>query len=93
MEKYGRARQATDGSIIQYVCIACWITKTTDTLEIFYFLLTMHLGVILINNQLDAQLLLYIFILILHMFRATLCSSSGELIVSIQHLVHVTLCR
>jgi len=27
------------------------------------------------------------------MFRATLCSSSGESIVSIQHLVYVTLCR
>jgi len=48
---------------------------------------------ILINNQLDAQILLYIFISILYMFRATLCSSSGESIVSIQHLVYVTLCR
>jgi hypothetical protein len=27
------------------------------------------------------------------MFRAPLCSSSGESIVSIQHLVYVTLCR
>jgi len=27
------------------------------------------------------------------MFRATLCSSSGESIVSMQHLVYVTLCR
>jgi len=27
------------------------------------------------------------------MFRATLCSSPGESIVSIQHLVYVTLCR
>jgi len=27
------------------------------------------------------------------MFRAILCSSSGESIVSIQHLVHVTVCR
>jgi hypothetical protein len=41
---------------------------------------------ILTNNQLDAQLFLYIFISILYMFRATLCSSSGESIVSIQHL-------
>jgi len=36
---------------------------------------------------------LYIFISILYMFRATSCSSSGESIVSIQHLVYVTLCR
>jgi drug/metabolite transporter (DMT)-like permease len=48
---------------------------------------------ILINNQLDARFRLYIFISILYMFRATLCSSSGESIVSIQHLVYVILCR
>ena len=36
---------------------------------------------------------LYVFISILYMFRATSCSSSGESIVSIQHLVYVTLCR
>jgi hypothetical protein len=32
------------------------------------------------------------FISILYMFRATMCPSSGELIVSIRHLVYVTLC-
>jgi len=48
---------------------------------------------ILVNNQLDAQLFFsYIFIPILYMFRAPLCSSSGESIVLI-HLVYVTLCR
>jgi len=46
-----------------------------------------------INNQFDVQFLLYIFISILYMFRATLRSSSEESVVSIQHLVHVTLCR
>jgi len=33
------------------------------------------------------------FISILYMLRATVCSSSGESIVSIWHLVYVTLCR
>jgi hypothetical protein len=33
------------------------------------------------------------FIPILHMFRATQCSSSGESIVSMQHLVYITECR
>ena len=47
---------------------------------------------ILINNQLDAQFLLYIFIAILYMFLATLWSSSGQSIVSIQHLVYIILC-
>ena len=35
----------------------------------------------------------YMFIPHLYMFRALMCSSSGELIVSIRHLVYVTLCR
>ena len=33
MEIYGRARQATDGNIIRYMYIACWITKVTDHSE------------------------------------------------------------
>jgi len=37
-------------------------------------------------------ILFYVFISVLYMFRATSCSSSGESIVSIQHLVYVTLC-
>jgi hypothetical protein len=31
VEKYGRAGQATDDSIIWRMCFACWITKATDT--------------------------------------------------------------
>jgi len=38
----------------------------------FYILVTVHLDIILKNNQLDAKFLSYIFISILHMFRATL---------------------
>ena len=38
-------------------------------------------------------IIFYIFISIPYMSRATSCSSSGESIVSIQHLVYVTLCR
>ena len=59
----------------------------------FYFPLTVHLGIILVNNQLDANSFPYVFISILYMFRATICSSSGESIVSIQHLAYVTLRR
>jgi hypothetical protein len=32
VEKYGRARQVTDDSIIQCVHFACWIIKGTNTL-------------------------------------------------------------
>jgi hypothetical protein len=38
-------------------------------------------------------ILFFVFIPFLYMFRATSCSSSGESVVSIQHLVCVTLCR
>jgi hypothetical protein len=31
VEKYGRARQATDVNIIRRMRFACWITKATDT--------------------------------------------------------------
>jgi hypothetical protein len=31
VEKYGTARQATDGNIIRRMRFACWITKATDT--------------------------------------------------------------
>ena len=35
----------------------------------------------------------YMFISILYMFRATMCPSSGESIVSMRYPVYVTLCR
>jgi hypothetical protein len=34
----------------------------------FYILVTMHLDIILINNELDVQFVLYMFISILYMF-------------------------
>jgi hypothetical protein len=54
---------------------------------------TVHLGIIVISNQLDARFLLYTIISIPYMFRGTLCSSSGESIVSMQLLVYITVCR
>jgi len=31
MEKYGRARHATDDNIIQHIhCFACWLTEATE---------------------------------------------------------------
>jgi hypothetical protein len=59
----------------------------------FYVLLTVHLVITSVNDQPDALFFSYLFISILCMFRATLCSSSGESIVSIRHLVYLTLCR
>jgi len=51
-----------------------------------------HISDIFVNNQLGAQFFLYMFISILYMFRASVCSSSGESVSSIRHLVYVTLC-
>ena len=31
VEKYGRARQATDDTIIRRMRFACWMIKATDT--------------------------------------------------------------
>jgi hypothetical protein len=44
----------------------------------FYVLLTVHLCIILVNDQLDAQFFFYMFISVFYMFRATLCSSWGN---------------
>jgi hypothetical protein len=63
-------------------------------MALFYVLLTVHLGIILVKDQPDAQFFffLYVYFNPLHV-SSTSCSSSGELIVSIQRLVYVTLCR
>ena len=45
----------------------------------FYIPLTVHLGIILVSNQLDALFSMYLFISLLYTFRATQCLSSGEM--------------
>jgi hypothetical protein len=57
----------------------------------FYILLTVQLVTILGKWPTGCTILLYIFISILCMFRATPCSSSGESVVSLQPLVYVTM--
>jgi len=47
--------------------------------ESFHVLLTVHTGMILVHNQLDAQYFMYVFS-ILYMFRTNVCQSSGELL-------------
>jgi hypothetical protein len=58
-----------------------------------YILLTVHLDMILGKWPTWRTILFYVFISILYVFQATSCSSSGDSIVSIHHLVYVTLCR
>jgi hypothetical protein len=52
-----------------------------------------HLSILLLTDHLNAHFFTYVFISIIYVFRANLCSSSWESIVSIQHLVYLTLCR
>jgi hypothetical protein len=69
------------------------VTHIQDYFTSILYLLTVHLFMILGKWPNWRTILFYVFIAILYMFRATLCSSSGESFVSIQHLVYVTLCR
>ena len=59
----------------------------------FYILLTVR--PVMIHGKWPnwSTILFYVFISVLYMFRANSWSSSRESIVSIQHLVYVTLCR
>ena len=59
--------------------------------SVFYVLLAMHLGVIFVNNQLDAQFFFMYVYFFLYMFRAAMWPSSEELILSVRHPVYVTL--
>jgi len=40
VEKYGSARQATDDNIIWSMCFAFWITKATDTQNMYFTIAT-----------------------------------------------------
>jgi hypothetical protein len=39
VEKYGRARQATDKNVTRFMGFACWINKVTHTLRIYVILI------------------------------------------------------
>jgi hypothetical protein len=65
------------------------VNNPTMHIHIYIF----YIVTILVNDKLDTQCFFYTFISILYMFPATSCSSSGESIVSIQHLVCVSQCR
>jgi hypothetical protein len=70
------------------------ILQSKNLLVFFVRFVDLHLGSILVNNQLDAQFFFsYIFIPVFYMFRAPLSSSTRESIALIRCLVYVTLCR
>jgi hypothetical protein len=69
------------------ICRHCTNNLEQATTLGSFVLLTVRLYKILSNDQFDAQFFSYVFISILYLFRANSCSSSGESIVSIQHLL------
>jgi hypothetical protein len=56
---------------------------------IFYVLLTVHTGMVLVNNQLDAQFFMYIYLYSVHV-SGNHVPIIGRIIVSVRHLFHVT---
>ena len=84
---------STLSSYDSYECYSRqWLFPQKELIE-FYVLLTVHLSIIFVNKPSWCTILSYMFISNLYMFRAVMCPSSGELIVSMRYLVYVTLCR
>ena len=78
-------------SVTEFYCKSHFSAISRDNFRayifaIFYILLTVHLEVILDNNQLDA-LFLNVFISCLYTFRATSAHHQEDHIVLIHHLV------
>jgi hypothetical protein len=73
------------------IAIFLRIQSLTDMWPCFDDWLTVHRSITLVNFQLDAQnsylFTCDTFIKILYMFRALPCSSSGDLIISMQYLI------
>ena len=65
---------------------------SSDSVIKFYVLLAVHPGMILVNNQLDAQFFMYVYFYSLYVSGSHVSIIRG-IIVSMRHLVYVTLCR
>jgi len=52
-----------------------------------------YIEIILVNNQIDQLFSMYLFISLLYMFRQPSAHHQENQIVSIHHLVYITLCR
>ena len=76
----------------QHINSNVFIVKYSYMFQCFYVLLTVHPGMILVNNQLDAQLFVYAYFYSLHVSGSHV-PIIRRIIVSMRHLVYVTLCR
>ena len=68
------------------------LTGTGKAVRVFYVLLTVHPGMILVNNQPDTQLFMHVYLYSLHVSGSHL-PIIRKIIVSMRRLVYATLCR
>jgi len=68
------------------------IIKQVTAIELIVQQMQIHCYIILEMKPTWCTIFLSMFISFLYMFRATMCPSSEEITVSMQHLVFVTLC-
>ena len=73
----------------RYVSLTGISTYKLLEIMLFYVLLTAHPGMILVNNQLDAQFFMYVYFHSLHVSGSHV-PSIGRIIVSMRHLVYGT---
>jgi len=64
----------------------------TQRPKCFYVLLIVHLGMVLVNNQIQAQFLVFVYFCSLRVSGSHV-PIIRRIIVSVRHLVYVTLCR
>jgi hypothetical protein len=72
VEKYGRARWASDENRIRRMRIACWITKATDTHSEYVILTAFPLLSLVAQTRLDVNVYTYMTCLI-RIFLVLLC--------------------
>jgi len=76
-------------SLFNYIFI---LFLPTQLPKFFNVLLTVHPGMILVNNQLDAQFFMCVYFYSLHVSGCNV-PIIMRIILSVRHLVYVTLCR
>jgi len=76
-----------DCALLYYTYTRAYV-RTFIRAYILYVLLTVHPGMILVNNQLDAQFFMYVYFYALHVSGSHM-SIIRRIIVSVRHLVYV----
>jgi hypothetical protein len=71
----------------------CWTLGIRIVRIRYWYILKRVSVIIFVNKPNRCTIFSYMFISILYVFQAAMCPSSGEAIVSMRHLVYVTLCR